>query len=579
MQALTRRRFLDLTGRAVAGLGAARLLGPLTPATPLTPAEPAIAVAPAAIEAIDAFVRRHMEEWGAPGLTLGLASRDGVLAARGYGLRDRETRTPVSPEDLFQIGSISKSFIGLCALQLHQEGKLDLDRPVKEYLPWLRIESSYAPITVHHLLTHSSGLPNPLALPRGPLWTGHAPGAHFHYCNLGYHILGLLLPRLDGRPLRDLVRARIFEPLGMSASEPVISHAIRPRLAASYMPLYDDRPFPRRGELTEAPYLAMDDAAGSIASTPRDMAVYMQMLLNRGQGQKGAVVSPESFARFATPFIPAPAFGSGAGYGYGIAVAPADGRLILRHTGGMVSFSSAMHLDMDAGFGVFASVNARLGGYRPNAVCAYALDVLRAARAGEPLPPPPAPDDPFQVTYAADLAGTYTAPDGRTLVVAAAGERLELVDRTQGGRRIPLERVGGNAFLAQHPDFVLDPLVFELEGEGESAVVTQVTHGGDWYAGPGYKGPRSFETPAEWRAYVGHYRNENPWEGSARIVLRQGRLWIGGTGLVPLGPGLFRIGEEEHAPDRVRFETITGGPDGKAMHAVFSGTEYLRVET
>jgi len=281
------------------------------------------------------------------------------------------------------------------------------------------------------------------------------------------------------------------------------------------------------------------------------------------------VVSPESFARFATAAVPAPAFGPTAGYGYGIAVAPTDGRLILRHTGGMVSFSSAMHLDMDAGLGVFASVNARLGGYRPNAVCAYALSVLRAALAGEALPSPPEPDDPFRVPNAADYAGTYTMPDGRALVVAAAGERLEVV---YGGRRAALERAAPDAFLTQHPDFILDPLVFERESDA----VTQVIHGGDWYAGTRYTGPKTFDAPAEWKAYAGQYRNENPWEGSARVDLRQGRLWLGGAELVPLEPGLFRIGEEDHGPDRVRFETVA---NGRALHAVFSGTEYLRVET
>ena len=73
-------------------------------------------------------------------------------------------------------------------LQLRDEGKLDLNQPIREILPWLRIESAYDPITVHHLLTHTSGLPNPLGLPAGPLWTAHAPGQHFHYCNMGYQI-------------------------------------------------------------------------------------------------------------------------------------------------------------------------------------------------------------------------------------------------------------------------------------------------------------------------------------------------------------------------------------------------------
>lgn len=570
MRPLSRRRFLTLTGGAAAGFTVARAFAS-TPAAPPPPVTGTGAKGPlaAAIAAIDAFVLRHLEEQGAPGLTLGLAGRDGVLAVRCYGWRDVKLRQPVSPDDLFEIGSITKSFIGLSVLQLQQEGKLDLDKPVRDYLPWLRIESAYAPITARHLLNHTSGLPNMLALSSAPLWTGHPPGEHFHYCNVGYHILGVLLTTLDGRPLKDILRVRIFEPLGMSASAPVISHEIRPRLPVSYVPLYDDRPAPRRPELTEAPYLAMDEAAGCIASTPRDMALYVQMLLNRGRGPKGALISSESFQRFASASILAPAFGPGAGYGYGIAVVPADGRVILRHTGGMVSFSSALHADLDAGVGAFASVNARLGGYRPNALCSYALDVLRAVRSNKPLPPLPEADDPFRVNNAADYVGTYTAPNGRTLTLAAAGDRLELV---QGERRIALEKAAPDIFLVPHPDFALYPLEMGRDG----GAVVEASHGPDWYAGTRYNGARTFEVPEEWRAYPGHYRNENPWEGSARVVLRKGRLWFGTDPLVPLEPGLFRVGDEEHSPDRARFTDVAAG---RALHAIFSGTEYTRIET
>lgn len=568
MHAITRRRFFDLTARAAVGLGAARVLGLPVLANAASAAEqgspPVLG-----IQEIDAFVQRHIREMGAPGLTLGLADRNGVIAVRTYGHSDIKTGRPVAPEDLFEIGSITKSFTGLCALQLSQEGKLDLNRPVREYLPWLRIESSYAPITAHHLLTHTSGLPNPLSLPSIPLWTAHAPGEHFHYCNLGYQILGLLLETVDGRPLREIVQTRIFDRVGMKASSPVISHDIRSRMPVSYWPIYDDRPFPRHGGLAEAPYLAMDNAAGCIVSTPHDMALYMAMLLNRGRGSNGAVVSEESFARFIKPAIPSPGFGEGAGYGYGIAAQPVEGRTVLRHTGGMVSFSSAMHVDLDAGIGAFASVNASLSGYRPNAVAAYALAALRAARENRAIPAAPAVDDPYKVPNAADYAGTYTGADGRKLVLARAEERLELV---RNGERITLERLGPDVFLVSDDSFALFPLIFGREG----GAVVEVSHGADWYPGERYKGPRTFETPAEWKAYAGHYRNEDPWQGSVRVVLGKGRLWLGGTPLVPLGPGLFRLGEEEHSPDRIRFEDVF---NGKAHRAVFSGTEFRRIET
>jgi hypothetical protein len=356
----------------------------------------------------------------------------------------------------------------------------------------------------------------------------------------------------------------------MAASSPVISHDLRERMPVSYWPLYDDRPFQRHGPIVEAPYLAMDNAAGCIASTAHDMALYMRMLLNRGRGPKGPVISEETFARFSKPAIPAPGFGEGAGYGYGIAIQPVEGRTLLRHTGGMVSYASAMHVDLDAGFGAFASVNASLAGYRPNAVAAYALAALRAERDGRPLPSMPEPDDPYKVPNAAGYTGTYTAPDGRKLVLSAEGDLLRLVYR---GESIPLERIAPDTFIVSHPDFVFFPLSF---GREKDAVV-EASCGPDWYAGERYAGPRSFEAPAEWKAFAGHYRNDSPWEGSARVVLRKGRLWLGGdTPLVPLDPGLFRIGEEEHSPDRVRFGNVV---NGRALAAAFNGIDYRRIET
>ena len=567
MEGISRRGFLGWTAWAAVGLGAGA--GRALEAAAAQVANGAEGETSPALRAIDAFVERHRRELGIPGLTLGLADRERVISVRTYGHADIKSGRTLLPQDLFEIGSISKSFTAIALLQLREEGKLDLHRPIREYLPWLRIESSYAPITVHHLLSHTSGLPNPLSLPSVPLWTAHAPGEHFHYCNAGYNILGLLLETIDRQPLSESLRTRILQPLGMMSSDPVISHESRARMPVSYWPMYDDRPFQRHGPLVEAPYIVMDNAAGSIASVPTDMALYMRMLLNRGSIGRGRLLSEESFALFKQPVIAAPSFGEGAGYAYGIAVQPVENRTILRHTGGMVSFSSAMHVDLDAGFGAFASANASLAGYRPNAVAGYALSVLRAAAEGKPLPEPPAFDDPYRVTRAADYTGTFTAPDGRKLVLAAEGDLLKLVHK---GEKVPLERLAPDTFFVSHPDFALFPLSFERKDQS----VAEASYGPDWYAGERYKGPQKFESPPEWQGYAGHYRNESPWEGSGRIVLRKGRLWLGGAPLFPLGGALFRIGEEEHSPDRVLFDEVI---NGKARRAVVSGVEYRRVET
>ena len=159
---------------------------------------------------LDEFIAAHLRDIGAPGMTLALATRDGLLRASAYGLADAKAGIKVRPDTLFEIGSISKSFVALSLLQMREEGKFDPAKPITTYLPWLKIESKHAPITGHHLLSHTSGLPDgvPLELigPDLPLWTGFAPGEHFAYSNVGYDLLGLVLEAIDRQPLAVVLR-------------------------------------------------------------------------------------------------------------------------------------------------------------------------------------------------------------------------------------------------------------------------------------------------------------------------------------------------------------------------------------
>jgi CubicO group peptidase (beta-lactamase class C family) len=99
----------------------------------------------AAYQRLDEYITRHMSEVGAPGMTLALASSKGLLRSSQYGFADVKAGVRVSPQTLFEIGSISKSFVAMAVLQLNEEGKLDLHKPFTGYLPWLKIESKYAP--------------------------------------------------------------------------------------------------------------------------------------------------------------------------------------------------------------------------------------------------------------------------------------------------------------------------------------------------------------------------------------------------------------------------------------------------
>ena len=577
---LSRRRFLSTTSKsAVAAITVASLTSYVREIiatsieTPQTNGGANGDLKPV-FKKLDEYIARHMVEVGAPGMTLALANREGPLRISTYGFADTKTNTRVTPDTLFQIGSISKSFVGLTLLQQREEGKLDLNKPIVELLPWLKINSKFDSITTHHLLSHTSGLPGaPLLLDAllAELWTTYAPGNRFLYSNTGYNILGFIVEAVEKRPFADTLRDRLLKRLGMDASFPMITNDLRSRTAVGYGPVASDRPYAQRGPLAESSWIEMDMAAGSVISTPGDMAKYIRMLLNRGALPQGRLISEETFNLFVKPQVKSPFRGEDASYGYGLWTSEMNGHTRLRHTGGMVAFSSSIDVDLTAGVGGFASVNASLrGGYRPVAVTRYAVDLLNAALAGKPLPDAPVPPpDASEIKNASDYAGTYSSSEGEKLILAAEGSGLFLV---HGSQRIPLERSGGDLFLIKHPDFALFPLGFTRENQK----VTEAYHGAKWYMGESYTGPKTFSYAKEWDGYVGHYANDSPWYGDIRIVLRKGQLYQGGVQrLVARPDGKFHFGDPE-LPDYMTFDSII---NGRAMRLNFSEIVFRRTFT
>jgi D-alanyl-D-alanine carboxypeptidase len=216
-------------------------------------------------------------------------------------------------------------------------------------------------------------------------------------------------------------------------------------------------------------------------------------------------------------------------------------------------------------------INQRpLAGYRPVLVARYALDLLRATLDGKDLPPmsPPPPAADF-IQNATDYAGTFSSSDGKKLNLVAEGTKLLLLN---DGKRIALERVGRESFLVKHPDFEM----FTIDFGREQNAVIEAFHGADWFTNDHYSGPKTFNYPPEWNAYVGHYRNDSAWFGSARVRLRKGRLTMDGAPLAPLEGGVFRVGTEDWSPERVSFGRFA---EGRAWRMRFSGVDFYRTST
>jgi CubicO group peptidase (beta-lactamase class C family) len=340
----------------------------------------------AAVEAIDGAVRRELERSRQPGLALGLTDRDGTLALRSYGLAELASERPVTADTLFEIGSIGKTFTAIALLRLTDEGRIDLEAPVDRYLPWFAVPqpAGHPPITVAHLLSHTSGIVAGIdATPEATfqVWslrdlpTFSVPGERFHYSNVGYKALGLVLEAVEARPYPEIVRVRILEPLGMSATEPAITHDVRSRLAVGYEYLHDDRIGRPGAPLAPATWLETDTADGSIASTAADMCAFARLILRGGEGPGGRLLSEEAFRLMSSPRI---WVGETAAYGYGLVIRELEGRRLIGHGGGMVGYLAALQLDPEAGLGAVVLQN----GVSADPM-ALAREALRLAR-GEP---------------------------------------------------------------------------------------------------------------------------------------------------------------------------------------------------
>ena len=531
-----------------------------------------------AFEEIDRFARQWLAENAVPGLSVGVTSRERLLDVLTYGVADIAHRTPVTPETLFEIGSLGKPFTSIALLQLRDDGTLDLHAPVSDYLSWFKVRSPHPPITVHHLMNHTAGIVRGSERASHGLYDAWAlreievsapPGAYFCYSSLGYKTLGFLLEALTGQAYQEAIESRVLRPLGLTQTDAVISFDTRRRAATGYCGFYDDRPEHPSHPLVPALWEEFGTGDGCQASTAHDMAIYLRMLLNRGRGSAGRVMSEESFDLMTLDGL----WTGGDYYGYGLATYKDAGRTYIGHGGGNAGYRSAIVVDMEAGLGVVFLLN-RMGETDPVVAAAqYALTVLRSAHRREPLPPSPPAAKPDAVDDASQYAGTYRSHDGELRVVARGGQLL--LDLHAG--EVAIERRGEDRFYVPHPDFHL----FLLEFARRDGQVVEVFHGPQWYAHERYTGARTFRHPVRWNAYVGHYRTRNPELSNFRVVIRKGTLtliipWGDSSTLRPLRGSVFRISDDPLSPETLRFRAIV---QGHALRVDYSGCPYYRTFT
>lgn len=328
------------------------------------------------LNTVDRYVAQAVRDWRVPGLAIAIVKDDSVVFAKGYGVLDLSKPAPVTEHTRFAIGSTTKAMTAAALGMLVDEGKLRWDDRVIDHLPDFRLYDPYVTreLTVRDLLTHRSGLPGTdLLWARGDLSLAEMmrrlrfvqPSSSFRsqwtYQNVVYAIGGALIAKVSGMSWEDFVRARIFTPLGMSESEPLVAGiASRPNVATPHTEVRDTiRQVPVRSTDPVAP-------AGSVWSSVSDMAKWMRFMLDSGQVGTKRLLTPATFTELVTPQIRAslatyPALTLARphifSYALGWFVQDYRGETVWMHTGSIDGMTAIIGLLPDRRAGVFVLAN------------------------------------------------------------------------------------------------------------------------------------------------------------------------------------------------------------------------------
>jgi CubicO group peptidase (beta-lactamase class C family) len=431
------------------------------------------------------FAETIRAEWGVPGMAVGVVKDGEVIYMKGFGYRDVEKKLPVTSKTVFAIGSSTKAFTATAVGMLVDDGKLDLDTPVIEYLPDFRLYDDYATLhtTPRDLLCHRTGMPG-----YDPVWmlSIGSRDEYFHrlrylkpnsafrdifqYNNLMYMVAGILVGRLSGGSWEEFVAERIFEPLGMEHSNFSVTESLK---AADFAQPY----ITFTGKAEKVPFRNLDTTgpAGSVNSCIEDLMEWVMLHINNGKVGDSQLISETSLAQMYLPHMairnPGCAkMAQSSMYGQGWYISDYRGYRLVEHGGNIDGFSAAVSFLPEEKVGVVVLSNSlnimfyvivrdiydRLLGleerdwnsHYKNVFAEIMESMSRTAGAEENSKPNTSPSLPL-----ADYAGIYEHPAFDRVEVSADNDKLKI--RFQSGLISELEHFHFDVFKGTTSDFWL----------------------------------------------------------------------------------------------------------------------------
>ena len=343
---------------------------------------------------IESYIEKARNDWQVPGIGLAVVRNGKVIYAKGFGYKDVAQKTPVSANTQFAIGSCTKAFTAFGVCQLSQDGKLNLGLPLKTYLPDFKLHDEYAgeKLTPIDMLSHVSGLPR-----HDLAWYGSArnrealyqaiplfePTVSFRqqwqYNNFMFMTAGYLVEKLSGQTWEAYTKAKILDPLGMKESN--FSVADMQKSADYALPYgWEDKPM---GKVKKLDFRNIDamGPAGSINSSPNEMAKWVTMLLRQGKYEGHTLLSPELHKELFKPRsivsteLDSSYYTFHNLYGMGWFITDYRGHLRHEHGGNIDGFSASVALFPRDSLGIIVLTNMNGTGL-PGVVRNYVADKL-----------------------------------------------------------------------------------------------------------------------------------------------------------------------------------------------------------
>ncbi len=415
---------------------------------------------------VDELVQYEMKKNLVEGLSIALVDDQHVVWAKGFGYADQENNIPATADTLYRVGSISKLFTDMAAMQLVEQGKLDIDQPLKNYIPNFSIKTRYpgaAEITPRQLMTHHSGLPRDrlkgfMTVNPEPFtglvedirndYTAYPPNLIFSYSNLGISLLGIAIQNQSGMPFADFMKQSLLFPMGMKNSSFDTGPSASTLMAKGY----------RSRDEADEPALR-DIPAGGLNSSVEDLGRFMSMVFAEGKSGNQQILKEETLSEMLQPqngSVPLD-FNFRIGLGWMLSTLGTstiqNGGVVAHHAGDTILFHSQMYILPEHKLGVVVLSNSSTAKQTVDHIATETLSLALEAKTGirQPEHRDIQPDSkPLSSETVLQYVGDYTTMAGFARISACgirvcadvADHRFDLVPGVDGLFRLDYTFLG-----------------------------------------------------------------------------------------------------------------------------------------